>query len=143
MNIRNMIGAMFLIGLLLTGCGVSVNGEEVASVDNPLNAEKYINQCSLHFTFTSGVDSQNSSEYWRYLSIDNREDTDAKVWMEHEDGGYVLNGTYVGENVKDYKPINEIYIEMGEEIIITIDCPSPDTNEWEQCGDNEKYKMDY
>jgi hypothetical protein len=130
----------------LFSCGFYVNGEEVGGVENPL-ADKYIDQCNLRLTFYSALDEQTNEEFWKYVIIDNFEDADAKLWIFHENGGYVLggkyDGTYIGANARDYKPVNEIYIEMGEKITIHIERVNADTGEWEQCGEDKEYKMDY
>lgn len=137
---RKIMAILFVFTVLLAGCGASINGEEVAQINNPLNNSQYCEQCNLRLTFTSGIDQETGDEYWKYLLIENREDRGALIWIALENGGYVLEDTFINRNTTDFR--RQIYIKMNGKIIIHIERPNPGTNDWQQCGDDMAYKLD-
>lgn len=134
------LAIFFVLAGIVTSCGVSINDEEVASVKNPFDDTTYCIQCNMKFTFTTSIDQRTSEEYWKYLEIENREDRLARVWIALENGGYVLKDAYVWANDMDWK--KQIYVEMDEIIYIHIERQNIDSGEWEQCGDDQAYKLD-
>lgn len=134
------LAMMFLVAGLLSACGASINGEEVGSIKNPLDDSTYCEQCNLRFTFTSGIDAETGHEYWKYLEIDNYEDRGARVWIVLENGGYILEDEFIWNNSDDFK--RQIHVRMNEKIIIHIERSDPETDTWEQCGDDKSYKLD-
>ncbi len=131
---------LFVFATLLIGCGASINGEEVGQVNNPLDNSQYCEQCNMRITFTSGIDEATGNEYWKYVAIENHEDRGALIWIVLENGGYILQNTFIGRNENDFQ--RQIYIKMNGKIIIHIERPDPETNNWEQCGDDKAYKLD-
>jgi len=133
------LAIFFVMAGILTSCGVSINGEDVGSIKNPIDDSIYFNQCGLRFTFITGLDTQTGYEYWKYVEIDNHEDTTARVWVQNEEGGFPICEEYISRNSSNFR--KQIYIDMNEDIIIHIERYDKTTFSWPQCGEDYEYTL--
>jgi hypothetical protein len=138
-KMKKLIGILFVFAICLTGCGVSVNGEDVAKVDNPLDNSIIFKQCDLIFKFSSAIDETAGDEYWKYVAIENHDDQGARVWIRRSNGGYVINDGYIGANSKDFR--KEIYVDMNDSVEVHTERPNVNTGDWEQCDDDSYYTL--